>query len=203
MPHFVRRLSGTLSVRVVVMSLSASLFLAGCSDEDDQSGSSESPETTSAEPTSPTEAGPTETPPVQPATGPVLTPDTGGIGIRLPEGWKVDHADSFLVDGSSPHGWAVIYVTSFPSLDPDIELTRMARLALKHSSFPPGSIRPPVLLNGELAYHLAGKGMSPLQEEYGTVIDGDMLSVKFVLDHIPKAKRQALIDSVLATVEWG
>jgi hypothetical protein len=203
MPHFVRRLSGTLPVQVVVLTIGAGLLLAGCSDEADQSGSPQSQETTSAATTSPTEDGLNETPSVQPATGPVLTPETGGITVRLPEGWKIDHADSFVVDGSKPLAWARISLTSFPSLDPDIELTRQSRIALDHSWMPQGSILPPVLLNGELVYHLAGKGKSPRQEEYGTVIDGNLVYVRFELDDVPKDKRQALIDSVLATVEWG
>ncbi|HYJ68686.1 MAG TPA: hypothetical protein VEX15_13620 [Nocardioidaceae bacterium] len=201
MAHLRRRTSGALAVRVTVGSLGASLLLAACSDADDPSGSMQAQEVTSS--TSPTESGPTDAPSIQPATGPALAPDTGGISIRLPEGWTIDHSESFLVDGSNPHGWAVISVSSFPSLDPDVELTRMSRVALKHSPFPPGSIRPPVLVEGELAYHLVGKGQPPRLEEYGTVLDGDMLYVRFDLKGIPEDERQALIESVLATVEWS
>jgi hypothetical protein len=202
MSHLRRRAAETSAARVAVVAVAASLFLPSCSG-DDEAGSPQPQETTSSE-TSPTESEPSPTPTIQPATGPVLMPNTGGITVRLPAGWKVDHADSFLVDGSpEQYHRTLITVNSFPSLDSNLSLARLTRLSREHSPFPPGSIRPQVWIAGRLAYHLAGKGEFPRLEQYGTIVDGDMLYVRFYLDDYPRAKRQALIDSVLATVEWG
>jgi hypothetical protein len=209
MSHLRRRLSGTVSVRVVVLALGAGLLLAGCSD-DDPADPEGSPETTSegtpspTGETSPTESEPTDDPSVDPATGPVLTPETGGIRVRMPEGWTLDENQaSFLVNGSEPRGRGRIFVSSFPSLNRDASLQDLARVSIGNGGFPPGSIRPPVTVSGRRAFHLVGRVGSTPSEEFGALVDGDILTVRFDLMGVPEDERQPLIESVLATVEWG
>jgi hypothetical protein len=38
---------------------------------------------------------------------------------------------------------------------------------------------------------------------FGALVDGDIRTITFSLDGVPKDDRQALIESVLATVVWG
>ena len=209
MSHLRRRLSGSLSVRVVVLSLSAGLLLAGCSDDDDPGGTPQTPDPSSESTSSatddpgPTESGPTDDPSVQPATGPVLAPETGGIRLRLPEEWTLDENQAnFLVNGSGPRGNGRIFLDSFPALDPDSGLRLLARVSADSGGYPPGSIQPNTTVGGVPAYHLAGTVGTDPTEEFGAIRNGDILTISFELRGIPEGERQPLIDSVLATVEW-
>jgi hypothetical protein len=209
MPHPRRRLSEGVSIRVVVLTLTAGLLLAGCSGDDESSDAPRSPDASSEAPSpttdapSPTESGLTDDPTVSPATGPVLEPETGGIRLRLPGGWTLDDQQaSFLVNGSAPRGKGRIFVDSFPALDPDVGLDLLARVSVDNGAFPRGSIQPHTTMAGVPVYHLAGKVGTEHVEEFGVIQNGDILTISFQMRGIPAHERQPLIDSVLATVEW-
>jgi hypothetical protein len=206
-----RRLrSGTRTAVAVALTLAAFPLLAGCSDDDAPSDSSQSqesaPEATASpsEDTDPSEPGPTDEATVQPATGSVLAPKTGGIRIRIPANWTLDERQaSFLVNASGPGSRGRIFVSSFPALDPEVKLNRLARASADTGGYRRSSIRPHVEVGNRLAYHLKGDAFGSPQEEFGTIIDGDILSIEFHFDRIPKDDRPVLVQSVLATVEWG
>jgi hypothetical protein len=198
-----RRGSGTLAAIVTVAFLGAGQLLTGCGSDDDTAGPAD-PEPTSASDTESELAEPetTETPSVEPATGPVLRPETGGITIRLPKGWKPVGDFHLQVDGVGPGSRGMILVSSLPSLNPDMEIEQLARIARKYTHFRRGLIRPTMLLRGVQVYHLVDRATNPREEEFGTLLGGDLLAVKFDLHDIPQKQRQPLIESVLASLRW-
>lgn len=199
-----RRLSGTLLTRVVALTLGAGL-LAGCSDGGGDPDGGGSPETSSsATSASPTEqTSPTETEAsVEPATGPRLSLENAGL--RLPEGWKVDDAQaSFQVTGTAANRTGQIFLASIPALNPDVNLEQLTRIAAKTRRLPKSSIQSPTTLAGMPAYHLSGRAAGDDVEQFGALVDGDILTVEFVWFSGKDTGREELIESVLETVEIG
>jgi hypothetical protein len=181
------------------------LVVSCCGDEDpetkDPPASSESPSATdspteSTEPTEPTEPPAT----VEPATGPPLT--VKDVSLRMPEGWHLDNDDaSFLVVGAADDRTAIVNLGSFPSLDPNASLGRLARSTLRTGGYSNGKVLPEATMAGRPAFHVTGDVVGDWTEEFGLIHDGEIVSVEFVFRRGPKAGRQELIDSVLATVE--
>jgi hypothetical protein len=183
------------------------LLAAGCGDDEEPEGgsppeapSSSSSSSTTTAPTDPT--GSTTAPAVEPATGPPLK--VKGVSLRLPEGWHVDNTDaSFLHVGAADDRSGVINLGSFPALDPDVSLNRLARSTIRTGGYEPGEILPETTVAGRPAFHVAGPVAGDPSEEFGLVHDGEIVSVEFVFFRGPAAGRQELIESVLATVELG
>ena len=201
MSHLRRRLSGTLSARVVAMALAASLMLAGCSDDAKGDGPSASPSSSSASASPTTEPSPTAEPSVTPASGPRLALED--VEIRLPEGWSVDNDDaSFLVVGTADDRSGIINLSSFPALNPDVSIARLGQITADKGGFPRDSVQPETTMAGLPAYHVAGPVAGDDSEQFGVLHDGDIVTVEFVFRRGPKDGRQELIDSVLATVQF-
>lgn len=205
MPHFRRRLSGRFPARVVALALGASVMLAGCADDDDPEAGDPPASPTSAAPTSgspTTEPSPTDEPSTPaPATGPRLALED--VALRLPKGWFVDNDDaSFLVVGAAGDRSATITLSSFPALNPDVSIARLARITARTGGYPRGSIRPETTMAGLPAFHVAGWVTGQDTEEFGVLHDGDIVSVEFNFKEGLEVGRQELIDSVLATVEF-
>ena len=179
------------------------LLVSGCSDDDPEAKvppASESPSATdsSTEPTEPTDDPAT----VEPATGPPLT--LKGVSLRMPEGWHLDNDDaSFLVVGAADDRTAIVNLGSFPSLDPNVSLMRLARSTLRTGSYSNGKILPEATMGGRPAFHVTGDVVGDWTEEFGLLHEGEIVSVEFVFLRGPKTGRQELIESVLATVELG
>jgi hypothetical protein len=184
-------------------------LVSGCDDEDPGSGAAPSETPTSSEASaSPTGAGdptgdPTaEQPTVEPATGPKLT--VKAASLRLPLDWHVDNTDaSFLHVGAADDRTALINLSSFPSLDPDVSIRRLARITQRTGGYPADSVQPPTTMAGRPAFHVAGPVAGDDTEEFGLLHDGEIVSVEFVFRRGPDTGRQELIESVLATVELG
>lgn len=179
--------------------LCLALLVSGCGGDDDSEGddppaSPSASATGSSEPTAPT------SPTVEPATGPVLT--LKGVSLNLPEGWHVDNDDSnILVVGADKDSDVLINLSSFPSLDPNASIAALARSTQKTGGYPANSVQPPATMAGRPAFHVAGEVAGDYTEEFGLLNGGDIVSVEFVFWNAPKAGRQELIDSVLATVQ--
>lgn len=176
------------------------LLVTGCSDDDEPEGEGppESPASSSSstEETTPTDE-PTTAPP---ATGPVL--EVKAISLRMPEGWKLDNDDaSFLVVGADAEENTLINLSSFPSLDPDASIARLAKSTEKTGGYPEGSVLPPTTMAGQPAFHVAGEVVGDYHEEFGLIHEGEIVSVEFVHLRGPRDGWPELIESVLATVE--
>lgn len=174
------------------------LLLSGCGDDDPESKdppASESPSATDST-TEPTDDPAT----VEPASGPPLT--VKGVSLRMPEGWHLDNDEaSFLVVGAADDRTAIVNLGSFPSLDPDVSLRRLAQSTLRTGSYSNGTILPEATMAGQPAFHVTGDVVGDWTEEFGLIHDGEIVSVEFVFLRGPKTGRQELIESVLATVE--
>lgn len=180
------------------------LVATGCSDDDDPEGEGPPASPSSSDVSSPTdETSPTEEPTtVAPATGPTLK--VKAVSLRMPEGWAVDNDDaSFLVVGAADDGTALINLSSFPALNPDASLDRLARSTVKTGGYPPDSVLPPTTMAGQPAFHVAGEVGGDYSEEFGLIHDGEIVSVEFVLWRGPKTGWDEMVESVLATVELG
>ena len=179
------------------------LLVSGCSDDDPEAKdppTSESPSATDSttEPTEPTDDPAT----VEPAAGPPLT--LKGVSLRMPQGWHLDNDDaSFLVVGAADDRTAIVNLGSFPSLDPNVSLMRLARSTLRTGGYSNGKILPEATMAGRPAFHVTGDVVGDWTEEFGLLHEGEIVSVEFVFFRGPKTGRQELIESVLATVELG
>ena len=186
--------------------LCLTLLVTGCSDDDDPEGEGppEPPSSSSSaatDGTTPTDQTPTDEPTtVSPATGPVL--EVKDISIRMPEGWKLDNDDaSFLVVGADAEEDTLINLSSFPSLDPDASIDRLAKSTEKTGGYPKGSVLPPTTMAGQPAFHVAGDVVGDYHEEFGLIHEGEIVSVEFVHLRGPRDGWTELVESVLATVE--
>jgi hypothetical protein len=182
--------------------LCLALLVTGCSDDDDPEAEGP-PESPSSSSSATDETAPTDEPTtVPPATGPVL--EVKNISIRMPEGWKLDNDDaSFLVVGADAEENTLINLSSFPSLDPDASIDRLAKSTEKTGGYPKGSVLPPTTMAGQPAFHVAGDVVGDYHEEFGLIHEGEIVSVEFVHLRGPRDGWPELIESVLATVELG
>ena len=145
------------------------LFVSGCSDDDDPA-SEEPPESPSSSSSSTdATAPPTDEPTtVPPATGPVL--EVKDIAVRMPEGWAVDNDDaSFLVVGADAEKDTLINLSSFPALDPDVSIRRLARITEESGGYAKGSVLPPTTMAGQPAFHVAGDVVGDFHEDFGLI----------------------------------
>jgi hypothetical protein len=141
-----------------------------------------------------------EAPSVEPATGPRLSLE--GAALRMPDGWTVDSAQaSYQVNGTSADRAGRIYLARIPALNPDATLAQLTRVAAETRRLPKSSIQPPITLAGVPAYHLSGRTAGDDVEQFGALVDGDIVTVEFVFYSGKDDGRSELIESVLATVE--
>jgi hypothetical protein len=193
--------SGRLAALCAALCLTA--LVSGCGDDEDPGGAAPT-ETPASSDTSTSATEPTEPPEpsVEPATGPEMR--VKAVSLRLPDDWHVDNTDaSFMHVGAADDRTAVINLSSFPALDPDVSIARLAQSTQKTGSYPPGSVLPPTTMAGQPAFHVAGRVVGDDHEEFGLIHDGEIVAVEFIFLRGPKAGRQELIESVLATVELG
>ena len=136
---------------------------------------------------------------VEPASGRKV--DLLAFTARTPHGF--DHDNSLaeeIVFSSSPDVRQNIEysdVTVFPGTSNAFA----ARLSIKNSSWnPKPTVADPVTIDGATFYHLTGPvGDGVRLDEYGSVQDSRLVKISFELQG-SAVQRQALVDSVLATV---
>jgi hypothetical protein len=183
------------------------LVLAGCGgDAQETSGDPASP-TSPESSSSPAEAAPTEepVPTIAPAAGALL--EVEGLRVHAPLSFSAlpDQSRGYQV-AFVPYVRSAVSVYTFPNIS-DFTVDESARATLRDGPFPRGRGRrlDDVVLDGETVFHLAG----PLEdggygERFGAVFDGGDLALDFGFhDGEPPAFRQEVIDSVLATVDFG
>ena len=186
--------------------LALAVALAGCgpggddaaADPTSDAGGAGSEEQSATQ--TPTE--PASTPAVAPATGPVIA--VRGLRANAPEGWEAKRPYA-VMSAAVPMGaiGTAVYVYRFPnsglSFDVLVESSRKQsgwKFKLKRLD--------DVELDGQLAFHLAGK-VNPGEhiEEFGAIVNEDRLSVNFeFVNGEDKSYRDEVIASVLATVDY-
>jgi len=183
--------------------LCLALLVTGCGGDDGAEGGS-GPDAPSSSATSDGAADPTDptttTATVEPATGPRLALDD--VEIRLPVQWSVEHdLVGFERGGSADDRTAAIFLSSFPALDPNMTVARLAEVTEKQDGYPRGSVQDETTVAGLPAFHVAGRVAGTYTEEFGVLHDGNIVAVEFVLRRGPDTGFEELIESVLATVE--
>lgn len=194
--------------RLLALVLTVSLsVLAACSDDAPaSSGDGPTSEATSeSNPPSPTES--TTVPPgVEPASGPLIELDA--ISAKAPKGWSQEglKTDSQVTAEDPKY---VNRLTLFQVPDPSNgaggveQAAKDAVAAGSYLQMP--KILEPTEINGVEVFHIGGRvDSSGFIEEFGTTVDGQFVRVSLFLVEIISAKeRQAIVDSVLPTVELG
>jgi hypothetical protein len=179
----------------------ATLLLAGCGDDGepqaDPSGTPTGSATSEAADPTPTEPG---EPAVEPASGFLI--DLDRITMRVPDGWKkVRQFADFLVGAQDPGGFSNVSLGDLSAVgEPSLE--EQAEFAAKSES--QTRILEPVEIAGAQWYHIVGREDRYVGfEQFGTVHNGSQATISFSLDDkTPADEQQAIIASVLATVEW-
>jgi hypothetical protein len=176
------------------------LGLTGCTGSGDDPaeadpGASGSPSSTSSENRESEGA-------VDPATGdrleqPSATMNAPDGFVHLPD--LMDFQDSAAPRGNT----SVVNLSEDPGWR-DATLDEAATTSRRTKSFTPPRRMPDVELGGEPAYHLSGKVNSfNAFDEYGAVRGSRLVTVSFELEtSIPKARREQMIASALATFAW-
>lgn len=180
--------------------------LGACSDDDATASSDPTDGSTSSEPGpttgAPTTSAPT-TPSAEPAAGPQLVQDH--IEANMPEGWELDKRQaSFQASGHAPGTtFSQMYLSTFPTLNPDQSLADVARSTNKTGFGGRGKILAPTTVSGVRVGHVKGIYFGSQQEEWVTLVGGDIVSLQLSLERATSpAVRQKITESVLASVEW-
>jgi hypothetical protein len=197
---------------LATLALLATPGLAGC----DSSAGGPAP-TTGGEPSSPGDAtsgpapgdrttqastgAPTQEPTVRPATGARL--DTDLLRLRFPAGYLVSRTFAPDIYEASRRGLAdhrVEYATG--DLLVQGSLDYLAGLSVKFAAWDGRPRRlPPVEIDGVPCFHLRGVQYGQPTDVFGAQRGLTQVSLTFSLAD-PPAKRQEIIDSVLATLTW-
>jgi hypothetical protein len=166
---------------------------AGCGGGDPSDAGGASSRTTTPSATS-------SLPTVHPAAGRKVS--LAALTARTLDGYDYDNSLAHEIVFSSSHDLGQDVTFSDVTVYPGTTNARAARLTVKNSSWKPKPrTAPPVTIDGERWYHLTGPvGEGRHLEDYGTVHDSRLVRISFELTG-PASERQAIVDSVLATVD--
>lgn len=185
--------------RTLLASLVAAvLLLAGCGngDDDPEADPTGTPDATTSAAADPSPSDPA----VEAASGFLI--DLDRVTMRVPEGWrKVRKMADFLTGAEDPESFSSVSLGDLSAVgEPSLE--EMAEFAATTESRT--KILDPVEIAGVEWYHVVGREDELVGfEEFGTVHNGSQATISFSLDDkVPAEEQQALIASVLATVEW-
>lgn len=168
----------------------AALLLAGCQDDPGPETGPTGSESAPQESTTPTE------PAVEPATGPLVR--FKQFQVHLPDGWKVDRKFFTLTYTRDRGSFDLLNISVMSTSATNV--TQLARSVLRSSSQELRRVDDSEVA-GEPAFHLVGTALRGEHDQYGVIRGGQSIRFMFELDG-SKAKRQELIDSVLASIEW-
>lgn len=145
---------------------------------------------------------------VQPASGVRLELDS--ISATAPKGWERGSiATDFQTSANEPPAEGFDSVALFQVPDPSQGsggVDRLAEDSLKSGSYlQEPEILEPTEVDGVEVFHIAGRiNSASFLEEFGTSVDGQAVRIELLMsDTQSKAERQAMVDSVMATVEIG
>lgn len=173
-------------------------LVAGCGDDGPDESADPTPPASSAPSPSPTGSETPDGP--APATGPeVRLPH---ITLRVPDTWTASESVSFMWSAESSDYRSSLNVgdISVPGSTQTLKETAQARLKV----VPELKMRENVSVSGVEMYHLSAQGSTyAYNDEYGVILNDNSLSLRFEFKlEIKPARRQEMIDSVLATVEF-
>ena len=184
----------------VVVALGLALATAACgADERADGAGGDAASTTSATP-SPSQSVvlPDPEPTVEPATGPKI--EVGSISVRLPEGWRPSYDTPFADTARGPQG--LIGLTAIAR--DQMPLARAMKIDLRVTA-PLEDLQeqPTTSLGRVSAYHYTGRPSSvEVRHAYGTWDAGYQVWIHFDLaSRVPATKREALVESVIASYE--
>lgn len=177
--------------------------LTGCSD----GGAPTTDPTTTAGSPSKTVSSPTEEPTatIEPATGDLVRFEQ--FSFNAPPGWKVGELELFSrsVDSPPPRqqirkGEPFGYVVA--SAGPAVRKS-LGQLAREDVADGEATRVENVELDGETVYHVSKPDQAfETNEVFGLWRNGERISIRFSMIEATPRKRQAIVDSVLATWEW-
>ncbi|WP_435748136.1 hypothetical protein [Nocardioides sp. SYSU DS0663] len=197
------------------------LGLAGCSDTDDgavrtatttaatSSSGSTSPSTPSGPADSSSPAAPSASASadpfagVEPATGPVI--QGASFRLRVPSGWIVAEPISHFVRlASEPGGRRGDISVGFLAAADHATTEWLRDVAVRlWNGEGEVKVHPPVTVNGQRMYHLSGRAQHGARvDEYGARAGDLAFHVDFDLPGMDPSERRAVIESVLASIEW-
>lgn len=186
---------------LVVLALTAVGCESGGGETPDAGRESSAPTTSSTSPSPTEESGPASpspseaTPSVEPATGPLM--EVQVASIRVPKGFKLGYDTSVVDTAAGPPcvvALAVIHGDPMP-------LKRLMKRDIDTSLHGGGVKRlPDRTLDDNPAYHYTAEHGPYVRESVGAWDDGYLVAVQFdCKPRVPKARRRAIIESVLAT----
>ena len=167
-------------------------LVAGCGGDD----SSRAVESTS----SPTSGATPSAPAADPAGGRKVS--LAAFSAHTVEGYDYDNSLAREIVFSSSRDLGQDITFSDVTVYPGTSTATAMRLTIKNSSWQPTPrIASPVTIDGERWYHLTGPiGDGKHLEDFGIVYDSRLVRISFELTAAP-AKREQIVDSVLATVD--
>jgi len=198
--------SRDLTIRLAAAALLLTA-VAGCSDDGasvaDPTPTTSSPSgTDSSAPDEPTDE---PSPSVSPASGDVVK--YRQFSFRAPKGWKVGENLLWVRSIESPPGprqvrvgepFGFVSVSAGPAIEKSLDQLAREKVANEE-----GKRVEDADLDGEVVYQVAKPDPTfQTNEVYGLWRDGQKIWIRFTLSDAPVKKRQALIESVLATWEW-
>ena len=192
-----------LGARIAATSLSL-LLLGGCGDDGSPTGEGEP--TTSATPGSPSASpsGSTEPTGPAPANGPKL--DGAAVDVRAPDGWvRAEAMVRWMLIAESRDRSSYVQLSHLVGTSSGVPLAQLARNSLD-TGFPENGRRhDDVTLDGVDFYRISGTEPDGLYiEDYGADHLGDYVTLRFHIDPgVGTRERRELIDSVLASLQWG
>lgn len=204
------------SPRLVIAVLSAALVLTGCGDDKtERSSGAPSPDSSDAASSAPATADPTQEPTQEPtatvpaATGPELrrNVDQPLLSAHAPQGWELGENGVLGVTASDPDTYDNIVLSEGVALtghtDPGpIEEQGREELVLKQKRSGTWTLQEPVIAGGEEMFHIHGEGSTPTDYFGRYLSTSNGVSITFLWSDSDPADRQAVIDSVLASVDW-
>ncbi len=156
------------------------------------------PSPTATSPTAPTSPA---TPSVSAATGVAL--ELPNVSVRAPEGWEAKKAPATFMRRALGPGAAHQLILSSTGALGEVTLEELTTDALQTHGVGRAARRAPVELGGVRFYHLVTSDAVFHREIFGTLHDGELVTLEFVLDRArPAAERRQVVAASTASLTF-
>jgi hypothetical protein len=138
---------------------------------------------------------------VEPASGPAVS--ARQFRVNLPAGYRLAPREAYSWTARAPRSADVVGVSAAPAFGAS-GVDAVARLTMRSVvTDPPLEREDDVELDGTTAFHLVSDGRWTERHLVGAGRGGQLLTLDFSLDTTtPRAQRDALVASVLASWQW-
>jgi hypothetical protein len=199
------RRSGPVRRATAGLALVTALALAGCSSDDPGGAPAPEPSTGSPGSSAPTESTSTSAS-VEPASGLEMTIRT--VTMYGPEGWTrtSDLFDKLGKSVRDPKGSGLVGLYSVPAFSPDATIDDLVDAVRRTNNYVGRlQVHDPVDVNGEECFHVSGRYQNGgVEDQFGVNYGDYQVTFTFLFDgDVPDADRQAVIEPVLAGVQWN